>query len=454
MLFHLGLRLVTGCCIATMACSSDTKERPPVDTPPKKIAPAVSKPKEETPPLPKARHKMARGDARRSGQSAQNGPRAATLKWVFRTADRIYADPIVAPDGTVFVGSHDGHLYAIDPTGREKWSVDTGGKVWSSPAIAEDGTVYVGSDADTLYAVDPTGRIKWTLNTTMPPQKKGQKDPAGMWDVDTAPALGPDGTIYFGCHYFLYAIRPTGEVRWRFQAGTGRVKVFSSPAIGDNGHIYFGTQGKRFFAIDANSNVLWNVETGKDNDSTPVVDREGRIYFASDDGVIRALAPEDGRVIWSTEVSAPMRAPLAIGSDNTLFAATYGREPFVIALDGADGKERWRFKTEPGEGAFYGIQSGITVDKEGFLYFGARDHYVYCLTPAGKLKWRYKTGDQVDSSPVIGPDGTLYVGSDDKRLYAFAPTDHPQSEDQDAGASASPPPPPRKNNGIRTSQKK
>jgi outer membrane protein assembly factor BamB len=44
---------------------------------------------------------------------------------------------------------------------------------------------------------------------------------------------------------------------------------------------------------------------------------------------------------------------------------------------------------------------------------------VYCLTPDGKLKWRFETGDQVDSGPVLGKDGTLYVGSDDHRLTAF-----------------------------------
>jgi outer membrane protein assembly factor BamB len=37
-------------------------------------------------------------------------------------------------------------------------------------------------------------------------------------------------------------------------------------------------------------------------------------------------------------------------------------------------------------------------------------------------KWSYKTGDWADnSSPAIGPDGTIYVGSGDSYLYAFDP---------------------------------
>jgi len=37
----------------------------------------------------------------------------------------------------------------------------------------------------------------------------------------------------------------------------------------------------------------------------------------------------------------------------------------------------------------------------------------------GTVLWEFETGGGVGSSPAIGPDGTLYVGSDDKKLYAF-----------------------------------
>ena len=37
----------------------------------------------------------------------------------------------------------------------------------------------------------------------------------------------------------------------------------------------------------------------------------------------------------------------------------------------------------------------------------------------GTLLWEFETGDQVWSSPAIGSDGTVYVGSEDKKLYAI-----------------------------------
>ena len=37
----------------------------------------------------------------------------------------------------------------------------------------------------------------------------------------------------------------------------------------------------------------------------------------------------------------------------------------------------------------------------------------------GDVIWEFETGDMVQSSPAIGSDGTIYVGSDDYSLYAI-----------------------------------
>ena len=38
---------------------------------------------------------------------------------------------------------------------------------------------------------------------------------------------------------------------------------------------------------------------------------------------------------------------------------------------------------------------------------------------AGVKLWEFKTGDELSSSPAIGSDGTVYVGSIDGKLYAI-----------------------------------
>ena len=37
----------------------------------------------------------------------------------------------------------------------------------------------------------------------------------------------------------------------------------------------------------------------------------------------------------------------------------------------------------------------------------------------GTVLWEFVTGGHVSSSPAIGPDGTVYVGSEDNKLYAI-----------------------------------
>ena len=37
----------------------------------------------------------------------------------------------------------------------------------------------------------------------------------------------------------------------------------------------------------------------------------------------------------------------------------------------------------------------------------------------GTVLWEFETGGNVYSSPAIGSDGTVYVGSDDNKLYAL-----------------------------------
>ena len=54
-----------------------------------------------------------------------------------------------------------------------------------------------------------------------------------------------------------------------------------------------------------------------------------------------------------------------------------------------------------------------------YLEFLADDGSVWSIGPQGDVRWTYKTGGVVFSSPAIGPDGTVYVGSADGRLYAF-----------------------------------
>ena len=87
-----------------------------------------------------------------------------TMKWAFKTGGAVFSTPAIGSDGTIYVGSYDDNLYAINPDGSKKWAFKTADRVSSSPAIGTDGTIYVGSWDENLYAINPDGSKKWAFN--------------------------------------------------------------------------------------------------------------------------------------------------------------------------------------------------------------------------------------------------------------------------------------------------
>jgi outer membrane protein assembly factor BamB/methionine-rich copper-binding protein CopC len=69
------------------------------------------------------------------------------------------------------------------------------------------------------------------------------------------------------------------------------------------------------------------------------------------------------------------------------------------------------------------VASSPAIGPDGTIYVGSRDNAnsLYALNPNGTQKWSYTTGGAIGSSPAIGSDGTIYFGSQDKNLYALNP---------------------------------
>ena len=81
---------------------------------------------------------------------------------------------------------------------------------------------------------------------------------------------------------------------------------------------------------------------------------------------------------------------------------------------GTAGSQKW---SAPTGGA---VRSSPALGVDGTVYVGCDDKYVYALNGnTGAQKWKFLTDGKVSSSPTVGADGTVYVGSENGTLYAL-----------------------------------
>jgi outer membrane protein assembly factor BamB len=76
-----------------------------------------------------------------------------SLLWTFSTQGMVGV-PVISSDGTIFFGSLDGNVYALDQSGKERWRYESGSGVWAQPAIGSDGTVYIANSGEELFAIN------------------------------------------------------------------------------------------------------------------------------------------------------------------------------------------------------------------------------------------------------------------------------------------------------------
>jgi outer membrane protein assembly factor BamB/formylglycine-generating enzyme required for sulfatase activity len=323
-----------------------------------------------------------------------------TLAWKFATGGEIESSAAIGADGTIYFGSGDTKLYALDgKTGVKKWEFKTGDKVVSSPAVGSDGTVYFGSNDDKVRALDgKSGEFKWEFKTG--------------GDVTASPSIGIDGTIYVGSHdQKIYALdHKNGNQKWAFD--TPR-EVRSSIAIGIDGTVFVGSFSSRLLALDGRTGILkWDCATRGGTHGSPAIGNDGSLYFGTWGGRVYGLDGETGSKKWERTTGRINLASPVIGNDGTVYFGSWDKT--IYALDGRTGKSKWEFNAQGT------IDTAPTIGTDGTVYIGSGDKTLYALDEiTGKKKWEFVGTAAFSSSPVLSNEGLLFVGSRDRHLYVI-----------------------------------
>lgn len=272
----------------------------------------------------------------------------------------------------------------------------------SSPAVGSDGTIYFGAHDNNVYAVKPDGSLRWKTPTS------------GL--IHSSPAIGQDGTVYIGSDDDkLRALNgQTGAVLWATNLGSRDVQ--SSPAIAADGTIYVGGNSGRLYALDPSGSIRWSFSAGAEVESSPAVAADGTVFVGSENDNVYAITPA-GVQKWRFKTGLNVHSTPAVSNDGT--AIYVGSDDAkVYKLNAATGAKIWSFN------AVLPVRSSPAVADDGTVVVGSDANKVWALNPdTGVPRWTFTTGGNVKSSAAIGTGGFVYVGSDDDRIYCLRLSD-------------------------------
>jgi outer membrane protein assembly factor BamB len=350
-----------------------------------------------------------------------------SLAWKFKAGQAVNSSPAVE-NGIVYFSSLDGNFYALEAdSGQVKWKFATSGErrfaapgihgispstetmpdpfdiFLSSPAVAA-GSVFFGSGDHSVYALDATtGTLRWKFETG---------------DVVHATPAVVEGVVYVGSwDRYLYALDVrTGSLIWKFQTGDdpklhNQIGIASSAAVID-GVVLFGCRDGHFYAVDARTGQR---KWAEDNQmgwviASPAV-RDGIVYFPTSDGTqFKAITIATGTIVWRTVNKALSFSSPAIAS-NTIYFGTH--DGWLHALDLATGAVKAEFRTEGNR-----ENASKYIDAEGKIRMGAlyADTTLDAVTVG--LDRLYSLGSVFSSPAIVG--GIAYFGSTDGYLYAVS----------------------------------
>lgn len=358
------------------------------------------------PPGPVAAWSQYLGNPQRTSLSPNIGPGGPGVyaSWTFPTGGQVYTSPVIGADGTVFVGSCNANLYALEgKTGSVLWKFPTGGCIGSTPAIGADGTVYVASYDHFVYALaGATGAFVWKFET-------------GSY-VYSSPAISGDGKVYIGSgDSNVYALSAaSGALVWKFAAGA---TVDASPALGVDGTVYVANTNGSVYSLDGSTGALkWKFTVqGNFGVVNPAIGADGTVFIGSTDFNLYALDGATGAVKWRYTTGNKVDLP-AIGADGAVYFGSSDGSMYSVV--GSTGALRWKFATTTGL-LYY---NGVAIGGDNTVYATAEDGNLYAWDgTSGTLKWKYTTPNSlsIGSSPAIGADGEVYFGGNDNNVYCI-----------------------------------
>lgn len=343
----------------------------------------------------KADWPMFRGNPQLTGVAKSTLPAKLELRWKFEAPAEVESSAAIA-DGIVYVGCHDGFLYALDlATGATKWNYKATESIRSSPCVVGD-NIFFGDSNGVFHAVNiRDGSGKWTLSTD---------------GEIISSANHVDGRLLFGSYDgYLYCVTAgDGKLIWKTET-EGR--IHGTPGVvGDRILVAGCDEDLHVFQLSDGTSA-GTVYMGSFSGASAAIGG-ARVFVGTFNSEVLSIDWKKKSIVWTykhPQRNFPFYASAAVTDK---FVVIGGRDKFVHALDTDTGKAHWTFTTKGKIDA-----SPVIVGKRVFV--GSMDGNLYELDLAsGKEVWRFEAGSPIIASPAVG-ENVLIVGTEDGMVYCF-----------------------------------
>jgi outer membrane protein assembly factor BamB len=190
----------------------------------------------------------------------------------------------------------------------------------------------------------------------------------------------------------------SAKVQW---TATLSGALHGGPSIAADGTIYVLTGDGKLAAVSTAGNVLWeSLSGGTFGQTVGVIGKDGTIYAGASDGNLYAFVAGGG-VKWTHSIStgSVWPSPAITGNGDILVnGGTGGSSAFAID---ATGKQLWQVTTG-GD-----ILAAPAIGVDGTIYVASEDTKLYAVNPDGSTKWTYTATESIQS-PVSAENGVVY----------------------------------------------
>ena len=240
------------------------------------------------------------------------------LAWKTNTANAVLGSPIIDQD-KVFIGGSDHSFRALDlKTGKEIWKFEeVEGTIVGKPLIYRNQLIF-GSWGRHLYALDlKTGKLNWKWNNG-----NGNR----MFSPAMVTPVATNGIVYIAApDRFLTAIdASSGQTLWRNKEATVRESI---GLAADSSVVYGKTMQDEVVAYKTQATdpgILWRLNLGFGYEHAPsmLIEKEGKVFFGTRNGVVYAFDPKKQQVLWAHKIDNSMVNTVNVINGKTLVVST------------------------------------------------------------------------------------------------------------------------------------